>query len=99
MLQRQGGNTMISKQKIEVFTSGCSLCNEVVDLIRNLACDECEVSVLDMHDELVASRAKKLGIHSIPAVVLDGKLATCCAGERINASSLRDAGLLCPVSA
>ena len=90
---------MSIKQRIEVFTSGCPVCNEAVDLIRGLACGECEVSVLDMHDKSVASRTKKLGVHSIPAVALDGRLATCCAVQGINESSLRDAGLLCSVSA
>jgi len=86
------------KQKIEVFSSGCPVCNEAVDLINRLACDECEVSVVDMHDTQVANRAKELGVQSVPAVVLDGKLAECCAGRGVNESSLRAAGLLCPVS-
>ncbi len=90
---------MSIKQKIEVFTSGCSVCNEAVELINRLACDECEVSVLDMHEPKVASRAKGLGVQSIPAIVLDGALASCCTGHGVNESSLRAAGLLCPVSA
>jgi len=89
---------MSVKQKIEVFGSGCPVCDEAVALIKRLACDECEISVLDMHTPKVAKRAKELGVRSIPAVVLDGKLAACCAGGGINESSLRDAGLLCPVS-
>jgi len=87
------------KQKIEVLSSGCPVCNEAVELIKRLACDDCEITVLDMHDAQVASRAKGLGVHSIPAVVLDGVLASCCTGRGINESSLRAAGLLCPVSA
>jgi len=90
---------MTIKQKIEVFSSGCPVCNEAADLVKRLACDECEVSVLDMHEVQVANRAKQLGVHSIPAVVLDGKLADCCTGRGVNESSLRAAGLLCPVSA
>jgi len=87
---------MSIKQKIEVFSSGCPVCNEAADLINRLACDECEISVLDMHEAQVANRAKQLGVHSIPAVVLDGKLADCCAGQGISEASLRAAGLLCP---
>jgi len=90
---------MSIKQKIEVFSSGCPVCNEAADLVKRLACDECEISVLDMHDAQVANRAKGLGVQSIPAIVLDGKLATCCAEGGINEPSLRAAGLLCPVSA
>ena len=90
---------MSIKQKVEVFSSGCPVCNEAADLIHRLACDECEVSVLDMHDAQVASRAKELGVQSVPAVVLDGTLASCCTGRGVNEFSLRAAGLLCPVSA
>ena len=90
---------MSIKQKIEIFSSGCPVCNEAVDLIHRLACDECEVSVLDMHDTQVANRAKELGVQSVPAIVLDGTLASCCTGRGVNESSLRAAGLLCPVNA
>lgn len=89
---------MAIKQKIEIFSSGCMICNEAIELINHLVCDECEVSVLDMHDAQVVKRAKELGVQSIPAIALDGKLASCCAGRGINESSLRAAGLLCPVS-
>jgi len=89
---------MTIKQKIEVFSSGCPICNEAADLVNRLACDECEVSVLDMHEVQVANRAKDLGVQSIPAVVLDGKLAACCAGRGISETSLRAAGLRCPAS-
>jgi len=99
MLQGQGDNTMSIKQKIEIFSSGCLVCNEAVELINRLTCDECEISVLDMHESEVAKRAKELGVQSLPAIVLDGKLADCCTGRGVNESSLRAAGLLCPVSA
>jgi len=90
---------MSTKQKIEVFSSGCPICNEAVALVKRLACDECEITVLDMHDTQVASRAKSLGVQSIPAVALDGSLAACCTGRGIHEPSLRAAGLLCPVNA
>jgi len=75
---------MSIKQKIEIFSSSCPVCDEAADLVRRLACDECEVSVLDMRDAQVAKRAKALAIQSVPAVVLDGKLATCCARGGMN---------------
>ena len=36
---------------------------------------------LDMNDAHVADRAKQLGVRSVPTVVIDGKLADCCAGR------------------
>lgn len=46
-----------------------------------------------MQDAAVASRAKELGIHSVPAVVIDGKLADCCTGRGPDEATLRAAGL------
>ena len=50
-------------------------------------------SLLDLHDPLVAGRAKGLGIRSVPAVVIDGKLADCCTGRGPDEATLRAAGL------
>jgi hypothetical protein len=41
----------------------------------------------------VAERAKGLGIRSVPAVVIEGKLAGCCAGRGVDVAVLRAAGL------
>jgi hypothetical protein len=41
----------------------------------------------------VAQRAKTLGVRSVPAVAIDGRLADCCAGRGIDEASLRAAGL------
>jgi len=78
---------MAGKRKVEVFGAGCSLCKETVELVNSLAC--CSVSVLDMKDQNVANRAKSLGIYSVPAVVIDGKLADCCAGRAPDEAALR----------
>ena len=66
-------------------------------LLNRVACPSCEVSVLAMKDPSVASRAKRLGIRSVPAVVIDGKLADCCAGRGPEESALRAAGLGQPI--
>ena len=46
-----------------------------------------------MKDVNVAKRANSLGIRSVPSVVIDGKLADCCAGRRVDEYVLRAAGL------
>jgi hypothetical protein len=51
------------------------------------------VIVLDMHNADVAERAKALGIRSVPSVLIDGKLADCCAGHGVDEATLRAAGL------
>lgn len=84
---------MAEKRKIEVFSAGCAACEETIALVNRMACPSCEVSVLDMKQAGVAKRAKELGIRSVPAVVIDGKLAGCCAGRGPDEAALRAAGL------
>jgi glutaredoxin len=89
---------MNTKRKIEVFSAGCPVCEETVQMVNRMACPSCEVSVLDMHDSQVAKRAKRLGIRSVPEVVIDGKLAGCCAGRGPDEAALRAAGLGQPIT-
>jgi hypothetical protein len=41
----------------------------------------------------VVRRAKELGVRSVPAVVIDGKLASCCSDRGVDIQVLKDAGL------
>ncbi|MEZ6184037.1 MAG: thioredoxin family protein [Planctomycetota bacterium] len=84
---------MTTKRKIEVFSAGCGACDEAVALVNRLACPSCEVTVLDMQQPEVAERAKGLGIQRVPAVVVDGKLAECCAVSGPTEAGLRAAGV------
>jgi glutaredoxin 3 len=76
-----------------VFSAGCAACNEVIETVRRAACPSCEVIVQDMKDINVAKRAKSLGIRSVSSVVIDSKLADCCAGRGVDEQVLRAAGL------
>jgi hypothetical protein len=89
---------MTAKRKIEVFSAGCIVCKEAIEMVKSNACPSCEVSILDMKNPEVAERAKTFGIRSIPAVVIDGKLADCCAGRGPDEATLRAAGLGKPLS-
>jgi glutaredoxin len=84
---------MTAKRKIEVFSAGCAVCRETVEMVKRNACPSCEVSVHDMRDSNVADRARQLGIRSVPAVVIDGKLAGCCAAGGVHEDTLKSAGL------
>jgi glutaredoxin 3 len=82
-----------AKRKIEVFSAGCPACTETIELVNRAACPSCEITILDMRQADVAARAKDLGIRCVPAVVIDGKLADCCAGCGPDEATLRGAGL------
>ena len=84
---------MNAKRTIEIFSAGCPACEEVIQLINRVACPSCEVTILAMNNPDVASRAKRLGIRSVPAVVINGTLADCCAGRGPDEQILRAAGL------
>ncbi len=84
---------MADKREVEVFSAGCALCEETIALVRRLACGSCEVVVHNMNQPDVAMKAKGYGVQSVPAVVLDGKLADCCAGRGPQEDALRAAGI------
>lgn len=81
------------KRKIEIFSAGCVCCEEMIGMIRQAACPSCEITVHDMGNHEIAERAKQLGIRSVPAVVIDGKLASCCEDRGPDLQALRAAGL------
>lgn len=84
---------MTETRSVEIFSAGCPVCQEVIDRVVDIACPSCDVTVLDMTDPQVAARAKTLGIQSVPAIAIDGKLADCCAGRGPDEDVLRAAGL------
>ena len=56
---------MSEKRQIEIFSAGCPVCQDTIDLVNRLACASCEISVLDMNDKEVAARAAELGVRSV----------------------------------
>lgn len=89
---------MAKMRTVEIFVAGCPVCQDTVDLVKRMACPSCAVNVLNMSDPNVASRAKGLGIRSVPAVVIDGMLAECCAGRGVDEAALRRAGVGQPIT-
>ena len=84
---------MNAKRKVEIYSAGCPVCEDTIQLVNRISCPSCDVSVLDMRDHGVGKRATALGVRSVPAVAIDGKLASCCAGRGPNEAFLRAAGL------
>lgn len=92
----------MSKRNVEVFTGGCFLCDETVALVKELACPNCEVAVYDLCEPCESGecieKSKAYGITSVPAVVVDGKIVSCCLREKPSRESLRAAGVGRPLS-
>jgi glutaredoxin 3 len=79
---------MATKKKIEIFSAGCSICKETIELVKRIAGSAHEVVIHDMHKSEAAAKAKQHGVGSVPAVVIDGKLAA-PAAARTNISCVR----------
>lgn len=87
----------MKKRTIEVFTAGCPCCDEAVQLVKSIACDNCDVQVIDMRsDKAVQARAKEYGVRRVPAVVINGQLADCCRSGAVDAAALRRLGVGSP---
>lgn len=68
------------RHKVEVFSAGCKLCDDTVRLVTRLRGDH-EIIIHDMRDDATVQRAAAYGVRSVPAVVVDGTLASCCVGN------------------
>lgn len=75
----------MAKRLIEVFTAGCPLCDETVKLVRELACNNCEVQIYDLRSGCTTNECREkvaqYSIHRVPAVVVNGQLAGCCQNQ------------------
>lgn len=65
-------------KKVEVFTAGTYLCDDIVKRVNSVVCKKCEVIVYDINKQSITpeyeEKALFFGIKSIPAIVVDGKL-------------------------
>ena len=84
---------MAKSRKVEIYSAGCPACQATIDLVNRIACPSCEIIVRDMNNSEVSQRAQALGVHRVPAVVVDGKLADCCMVSAPDETSLRAAGI------
>ncbi len=88
---------MSKSRTVEVFTANCPLCSDVVDTVRDMACDSCKVRVVSLQDESGVQRAREVGVQSVPAVAINGTLASCCQGRGVPREALREAGVGVPI--
>lgn len=65
------------KRRVAVFTAGCPVCDPAVQLVQELACLDCEVTIHELRQS-GAEKAAQYGIKTVPALVVDGRLVSCC---------------------
>ncbi|MCP9496927.1 MAG: thioredoxin family protein [Pyrinomonadaceae bacterium MAG19_C2-C3] len=65
-----------NKRTIEVFTAGCPVCRETIDLVRQMAAScGCEVVERRCEGETCCAPAISYGVKALPTIVVDGKIA------------------------
>jgi hypothetical protein len=84
-------------RRVEVFTAGCPVCDETVNLVQSLACPSCDVRIYDLREGCSTNecreKAIRYGVTAVPAVAVDGVLLDCCRRGRITSEALHAAGI------
>jgi len=85
----------MANRQVEVFTAGCPVCEPAVQLVQELACPDCEVTIHDLRqpEGTAAEKAAEYGIKAVPSVVVDGRLVSCCQTPGPNREELSAAGI------
>jgi glutaredoxin len=85
----------MANRQVEVFTAGCPVCEPAVQLVQELACPDCEVTIHDLRhpDRTAPEKAAEYGINVVPAVVVDGTLVSCCETPGPTREALSAAGI------
>lgn len=64
----------MTKRQVEIFTADCPLCNETVQLVQELTCLSCEISIYNLRESTSREKAQQYGVNAVPAIAIDGTL-------------------------
>ena len=84
---------MAARRKVEVFTAGCPVCQEVVEMVNELECTDCDVTIYNLNRNEGVDEAKAYGVTALPSVVVNGRLLECCKRGPITKQDLKAAGV------
>ncbi|MFX1307784.1 MAG: thioredoxin family protein [Promethearchaeota archaeon] len=60
--------------KFEIFSAGCELCKNAIEILRNNICEECEIIEYNLKDpiqEEIKKKIKKYEIKAVPSIIVD----------------------------
>jgi len=64
---------------IEVFTAGCHLCEETMEIVRKVKCEGCSLTEYNIKErcesKICLKKEQQYGIKAVPTIVIDGKIA------------------------
>ena len=84
-------------RKVEIFSAGCRTCKTTIEQLRDQIDPRHEIVVHDMQSNTAAAeRSEAFGIRTVPAIVVDGTLLSCCKNTGPTLKELHAAGLAKP---
>lgn len=85
------------KRRVEIFTAGCPVCTPVVEMVKEVAGESCEIITYNLIDDFdnqdVMDKLANYGVKRIPAIAVNGQLLSCCTDNEISRQELIDAGV------
>lgn len=85
----------LNKRKIELFIAGCTVCEPVVEMVKDMACSDYDVVIYNLSNPCETKecieKVKTYGIKALPAIAVNGKLLSCCQNKGISKGELRTA--------
>jgi hypothetical protein len=84
---------MTEKRRVAVFTAGCAVCQGVVEMVNELACPDCDVTIYNLNKNEGVDEAKVYGVTALPSIVVNGQLLECCKRGPITTQDLKAAGV------
>lgn len=85
------------KQQIEIFTAGCPVCELVVQLVKETAGTDCEITLHNLSEQceskICVTKMKAYGIKRLPSIAVNGKLLNCCTNIEITKLDLVNEGI------
>ncbi|WKD86906.1 hypothetical protein KCTC32516_02286 [Polaribacter huanghezhanensis] len=85
------------KRQVEIFTADCPLCEPVVALIKETACENCKITIHNLSEQceskICVTKMEEYDVKRLPAVAVDGKLIDCCKNAEITKDDLVNVGI------
>ncbi len=86
----------ITKRKIELFITDCPLCAPIIEMVKSLTCENCDVLTYNLAEKFDSEgyleKLREYKITSLPAVVVNGKTIPASEGG-ISRENLISAGI------
>ncbi|MFX0060501.1 MAG: thioredoxin family protein [Candidatus Heimdallarchaeota archaeon] len=60
--------------KFEIFSGGCVLCRNAIEILRNNICEDCEIIEYDLKSPIqgdIQEKIEKYDIKAVPSIVVD----------------------------